>query len=247
MSLNNSSTNDDNNNLHNRFQEFIPSQDGNHKLQNELVEQLLQEATRLSTTEIIDSKIETKMNAVSEYLDELYSQFERDTKDKNDQLAIRTSLPTLSKWNQQLLDSGKTSKILCDEIVEELEHVNTLLRRIERRKKNAKRNRVQHYHYSSNTTIMNNQLLQSCALLLLRISACTVTIDALKKLTTTQSNYSYHFQQTLHSALLSGIIMLSITYVDALHHAITQQRDDKQALKDGEQESVAYQERNSDR
>ncbi|CAN8068604.1 unnamed protein product [Agarophyton chilense] len=121
-----------------RFSEFSITT-GDAKLQNDLAKELNWQATRTITNQNIESTIQMRIDAVSDLLSELYTNSERDIFRRNEELAIRTSLPNISKWNQQLIQGHKASKLRRSEISKELAIVHALLKRTARTRSKSKR------------------------------------------------------------------------------------------------------------
>lgn len=111
-----------------RFREFT-SRDGDASLQDALEREVMWQATRTATTHSLESTIQDELKAVSDELADMYSRSDRDMSSRNEELARRTSLENISKWNQQLIAGSKMSKTFRSEISKELAVVEVMLRR----------------------------------------------------------------------------------------------------------------------
>eukprot|EP00177_Eucheuma_denticulatum_P008667 GFKZ01015761.1.p1 GENE.GFKZ01015761.1~~GFKZ01015761.1.p1 ORF type:complete len:312 (+),score=30.19 GFKZ01015761.1:130-936(+) len=123
-----------------RLPEFT-SAGGNALVQDVLVREALRRATYRAATESFESTIQDKLDAVSGLLSDMYMRSERDIRNRNDELVRKESLSNVSKWNQQLIEGSKQSKISRSEISKELAIVDALLRRNHREKQRRRSRR----------------------------------------------------------------------------------------------------------
>ena len=112
----------------NRFGEFSSSP-GNPAVQDELALQLMRGVIRASSEQNMDLTISTGIQGLSDNVAELYMKSERNIVERNKDIARRTSLPQITKWNRHLIDQHKHSKVLRSEISKELAIVHALLKR----------------------------------------------------------------------------------------------------------------------
>lgn len=145
-----------------RFREFT-SAGGDTQMQNDLVLEVMRQATHISTSESMESTIQTHLDAASEILSEMYSKGEREIEERNHRLALQASLPEISKWNKQLIDGNKASRQHRMEISKELALVDALLKRTARAKRNrnsqssrSRRRRSTTTNNDNNTTSNSN-------------------------------------------------------------------------------------------
>lgn len=138
-----------------RFREFT-SVGGDAEMQNDLVLEVLRQATHISTSESMESTIQTHLDAASEILSDMYSKGEREIEERNHRLAIQASLPEISKWNKQLIDGNKASRQHRMEISKELALVDALLKRTARAKRNRNSKSSRSRRRRSSTTNNDN-------------------------------------------------------------------------------------------
>lgn len=237
----NSANNSNDNNFDNgtfsfgRFPEFTAS-DGNIKAQNELVREVLWQATCQSTSESMDSTIQSHLNATSEILSDLYTKSERDNVERNQRLAIETSLPDISKWNKQLMDGTKASKQHRMEISKELALVDALLKRTTRRQRmsGALRFRRQRTRTSQNANDLDSSgamltvgdVVDDAAVLSTVVSSpkglvftlvvCTFALESFDTITSHEGGAS----RLANYAAFSTFLILSIAYLNTLRAAL---------------------------
>lgn len=138
-----------------RFREFT-SVGGDAEMQKDLVLEVLRQATHISTSESMESTIQTHLDAASEILSDMYSKGEREIEERNHRLALQTSLPEISKWNKQLMDGNKASRQHRMEISKELALVDALLKRTARAKRNRSAKSSRSRRRRSTTTNNDN-------------------------------------------------------------------------------------------
>ncbi|PXF43981.1 hypothetical protein BWQ96_06291 [Gracilariopsis chorda] len=205
-----------------RFSEFN-SNHGDAVVQDDLVREVLWQATRTVTTQNMESTIQVQIDAVSDLLSDLYTKSERDIVKRNEELAIRTSLPTISKWNQQLIKGHKASKLRQSEISKELAVVDALLKRATRRKKNQYRRSTQLSMSSSqhvpSLSFLLKQLFNIRApnALLFTLVVCVLALESFDNIASQENGPS-----TLASyAAFTSLFLISCAYLRALRAAYT--------------------------
>lgn len=226
-----------------RFQEFTPSS-GNARTQDNLVREVLWQALRLSTSESMDSTIQSQLDATSETISDMYTKSERDIVERNERLAMQTSLPNISKWNQQLIAGNKTSKQHQMEILKELALVDALLKRNMRKKKIAdgQRRRRQRISHNRKTSVLDldasskdvarraskSTAISSASQLLFTIVVCSVGIQSFESITSREGGAA----RLANYAAFSSFLILLLSYMSALRGAMRQAQEDLQRQTD---------------
>lgn len=209
-----------------RFSEFNSNR-GDAVVQDDLVREVLWQATRTVTTQNMESTIQMQLDAVSDLLTDLYTKSERDIVKRNEEIAIRTSLPTISKWNKQLIKGHKASKLQQSEISKELAVVDALLKRATRRKKNNYKRSTQ---LSASSSMSSSQQVPSLSFLfkqlfkirapsalLFTLVVCVLALESFDNIASQENGPS-----TLASyAAFSSLVLISCAYLHALRGAYT--------------------------
>lgn len=128
-----------------RFSEFVPAE-GDKSLQNDLVREVLWQATRTTTSDNMESTIRSHLDLVSEMLADMYSKGERDLRDRNEDIVRREALPNISKWNQTVIERHRISKTTKEEIDREIAVVNAILKRKEKLRRNRRQQQLTRSH-----------------------------------------------------------------------------------------------------
>lgn len=204
-----------------RFREFT-SREGDAALQDALEREVLWQATRVTTTQTLETTIQDELKAVSDLLADMYSRSDRDMSSRNEELAIRTSLPNISKWNQQLIKGSKMSKSKRSEISKELEVVEVMLRRNQRargrrrrRTSTASRGRAG----ESSTYVLEDEAVKLAtrpANMLFTFAVCVTALQWFERIAATHSGPSH----LVNSAALSSFVLLTGAYIRAMRRQL---------------------------
>lgn len=224
-----------------RFREFTAS-GGDNVLQDELVREVMWQATQAATTETLESAIKMEIDSVSDLLSEMYTRGERDIVQRNEELARRTSLPNISKWNQQLIKGHKASKIRRSEISKELAIVDAMLKRSARQRNRSRRSRPTTRRYSlgnpsptasapSTAAATSNSrpdrrkgILQINGhnALIFTLFVCVLALQSFEKISARENGPS----QLANCAVISSVVMVSCAYMNSLHAAYRKANDE---------------------
>lgn len=206
-----------------RFREFT-SREGDTALQDALEREVLWQATRTATTQTLETTIQDQLKAVSDLLADMYSRSDRDMRSRNEELALRTSLPNISKWNQQLIEGSKMSKSKRSEISKELAIVEVMLRRNQRargrrrrRTSSAKGGRLSERNPSgaSHTHALNEEAVKLAsrpASMLFTFTACVTALNWFERIAAQDSGPSH----LANGAALSSIVLLTGAYLRSM-------------------------------
>lgn len=217
-----------------RFREFNTSA-GDTALQNDLVRDVMWQATRTVTTQNMESTIQQQIDAVSELLSEMYTRSERDIVRRNEELARQTCLPNISKWNQQLIEGHKQSKLRQSEISKELEIVDTMLRRtMRKRKSKGIRNSakttatapqpsipkppqpIDDATMPSRSALLRGVLqIKGPKALLFTVTVCVLALESFENIARHENGPS----QLANYALIASVFLLSFAYLHTLRSA----------------------------
>lgn len=221
-----------------RFTEFTSSP-GNRGTQDDIVKEVLWQATRLTASESMDTMIQTHLDAVSDVVSDMYSRTERDIEERNARLAIQTSLPDISKWNKHLMDGTKASKQNRMVISQELAVVEALLRRATRK------NRTRTPRRSRNTGVRNRRMSSinntdsssiegesdvrnvnfTPSSILFTVIVCGVALESFETIASQEGS-----QRLANYAAFSALSFLMIAYLKSLHSALQKAKTDLDRL-----------------
>lgn len=225
-----------------RLREFIASP-GDLRAQDELVHEVLWQATRLSTSESMESTIQSHLDAASETLSEMYTKSTRDIEERNERLAIQTSLPNISKWNQQLIAGNKASKQHRQEISKELALVDALLKRTarktrvsgRRRRRTIKNTQVQNATSGisqasswDNPGPSGSTKISKSGGLLFTTVVCAVAFESFDRITSREGGAAH----LANYAAFSSLLILSLAYLKALHRVAQNAHEELQQHTD---------------
>lgn len=194
-----------------RFREFT-SRDGDAALQDALEREVLWQATRTATTHTLETTIQDELKAVSDLLADMYSRSDRDMASRNEELARRTSLPNISKWNQQLIAGSKMSKTSRSEISKELAVVEVMLRR-NRRARGRRRRRTSGVGETGEKSIYTSEDAIKSATrptsMLFTFAVCFTAIQWFERIAAQDSGPSH----LANSAALSSLVLVMGAYL----------------------------------
>lgn len=216
---------DDENTAFGRFSEFTPSS-GDAHVQDDLVREVIWQVVRLSTSENLESTIETHVNAASDLLADMYTRSERNIIERNDELALRASLPNISKWNQQLMAGSKTSKLQKLQISKELELVHAMLKRTSRKQSSGRRrhnrSRTTTRRISDSTLVtttptpLSLNSISSPSAIFFTTFVCTVALKSFEAIASQEGGPA----RLANYAAVSSFFILSLAYLQTLHRIV---------------------------
>lgn len=181
----------------------------------------------------MESTIQEEIDAVSDMLSDMYSRGERDITQKNEERALRASLPNISKWNQQLIEGHKESKKRKKDIIDELQIVDALLRRETRKTRRLSKRRFR----KSSTTLPIHSVSQPQSdtpitsetvsisptnAFLFTVTVCVVALESFDGIATQENGPS----QLAHYAAFTAMAILSCAYLHSLRSAYQKSSDD---------------------
>lgn len=220
-----------------RFREFIAPNSGDERTRDDIAQQALKQALYLSTSESIDSTIQANLNLVSDLLSDLYARSEREIIERNEKMALRSTLPIMSKVNQKVMAGQESLRLQKMAISKELQLVEALLKRSSRKKpsssrrNSSRRRRPDRWSQSSQsdqndtsntiTASILSGLINSRGLLFTAV-LCIISLETFETVMASEGGT----EKLANISTWSALVILSLAYLDTLRSAARKATND---------------------
>lgn len=203
-------------------------------MQDEIVREVLWQATCTAMTEDMEVSIREEIDLVSDMLSSLYSRGEKDIVERNEKVARMASMQDVSKWNQQLIAGHKNSKRMRSEISKELAIVDALLKRnrtqrdarkAKRRSRNSARSFVRGQSPGEEFSSALG-FISPFSALFFSIGACALSLESFENIAS-QENGPGHLAQI---GAVSVILILMFAQLHALRSLHRRAAEDVERL-----------------